>query len=104
MDIFGKATYNLYELQELLKNTETGIITRECYTNAVSLGYSSREDIVNRVLQLRPNEIYKTMTAEQRPGLWQDVYLSNEGLLTLYIKLQKSYDGKGVVIQFKEST
>ena len=44
------------------------------------------------------------MTAKQRPGLWQDVYLSNEGLLTLYIKLQKSYDGKGVVIQFKEST
>ncbi|WP_175530264.1 type II toxin-antitoxin system MqsR family toxin [Desulfobacula phenolica] len=101
MPRFGTATYDLYEIQDLLKTPGSRIITRECYRNAVSLGYSSEEEIVNRVLQLRPSDLYKTMEAESKPGLWQDVYHSNEGSITLYIKLQLSFNGKGVVIQFK---
>lgn len=98
---FRAATYDLYKIQELLRTPENRIITRKCFQNAVSLGYSSEEEIVARVLQLRPSDIYKTMEAESKPGLWQDVYHLNEGSTILYIKLQLSFDGKGVVIQFK---
>ncbi len=68
------------------------------------MGIIGKEEIVARVLQLRPDEIYKTMTADLKPGLWQDVYKTQEACIPLYIKLQKSYDGKGVVIQLKRDT
>lgn len=103
-DIFGQATYNLYELQELLRNPITRIITAQAEINASSVGIVGREEIVTRVLQLRPYEIYKTMTSDSRPGLWQDVYKTQEAGIPLYIKLQKSYDNKGVVIQLKRDT
>ena len=72
--------------------------------NASSVRIIGREEIVARLLKLQPNEIYKTMTADLKPGLWQDVYKTQEAGTPLYIKLQKSYDGKGVVIQLKRDT
>jgi hypothetical protein len=42
------------------------------------------------------------MESIQFPGLWQDVYRTSDGPIELYIKIQKSNDGKGVIIQFKE--
>lgn len=103
-DIFGQATYNLYELQELLRNPITRIVTARAEINASSVGIIGKEEIVARVLQLRPDEIYKTMPADIRPGLWQDVYKTQEAGIPLYIKLQKSYDNNGVVIQLKRDT
>ena len=102
MTKYGVASYDLYEIQELLRNPESRVITRECFSNAVSLGYSSEEEIVNRVLQLKSTEIDKTMESDLKPGLWQDVYHSSEGLMILYIKLQKWPNGDGVVIQLKK--
>lgn len=103
-DIFGKATYNLYELQTLLRNPATRIVTATAEQNASSVGIIGKEEIVARVLQLRPDEIYKTMKADLMRGLWQDVYKTQEAEIPLYVKLQKSYDGKGVVIQLKRDT
>ena len=102
MDKYGTATYDLNELQTLLRDPDRRILTRVCVQNAVSLGYSSEQDIVDRVLQLTSDEIYKTMESNKMAGLWQDVYRSDDGSRALYIKLQKSIDGKGVVIQLKE--
>ena len=102
VDKYGTATYDLNELQALLRNPNRRILTRVCVQNAVSLGYSSEQDIVDRILKLRSDEIYKTMESNKIKGLWQDVYLSDDGSRILYIKLQKSIDGKGVVIQLKE--
>ena len=103
--IYGKATYDLYELQDLLKDPATRRITYTSEVNASSVGIVGKEEIVKRILQLRPNEIYKTMESDRFPGTWQDVYHSPEGRITLYIKLQKSVDGKNcVVIQLKQST
>jgi hypothetical protein len=99
---FGAATYDLYEIQTLLRDPEKRIITRGCRRNAVSLGYSDDQDIVNRILRLTPVEIYKTMESNNIPGLWQDVYHSPEGPIILYVKLQKGHNGQGVVIQLKE--
>jgi hypothetical protein len=101
---YGVATYDLYEIQALLRDPCKRFITRGCRKNAVSLGFSDDEDIIKRILKLTPTEIYKTMTSNRIPGLWQDVYHSPEGTIVLYIKLQKSFNGQGVVIQLKEST
>ncbi len=100
----GQATYNLFELQALLRSPATRIITATAEQNASSVGIIGREEIVARLLKLQPNEIYKTMTADLKPGLWQDVYKTQEAGTPLYIKLQKSYNGKGVVIQLKRDT
>ncbi|MCP4116077.1 MAG: hypothetical protein GY737_11855 [Desulfobacteraceae bacterium] len=103
-DKFGQATYNLCELQALLRDPATRRVTTKAEINASSVGIIGKEEIVARVLQLRPDEIYKTMTANLKPGLWQDVYKTQEAGIPLYIKLQKSYDEKGVVIQLKKDT
>lgn len=102
MDKYGVAHYNLNELKDLLKESDTRIITRLSRKEAVSLGYASDSDMANRIQNLRDDEIYKTMESIKCPGLWQDVYRTFDGPVELYIKLQKSFDGKGVIIQFKK--
>jgi hypothetical protein len=60
-----------------------------------------RNGIIAVVLSLEPQDFYKTMESEQRPGLWQDVYHKRYGVNDLYIKLQIDADGRAVIIQFK---
>lgn len=99
--ILGKATYDLPELQELIKDPETRVITKSSREDALNELAYYEEDIINCVLRLNKSDIYKTMEAEKVPGLWQDVYHKKiEGKL-LYIKLQKNSSKKGVVISFK---
>lgn len=102
MQHYSKSHYNLEELKKLLKEEETRIITRTAVKNARELGYISEEEIINEVLKLRKTDIYKTMTCYGDHTLWQDVYKRvNENNQKLYIKLQKSKDGKSVIISFK---
>jgi len=96
-------TYDLEQLKELLKKEESRIITRRDRKEAVKLGYADDGDMVNRVLKLRPEEFHKTMPAEKFPSLMQDVYYTFDNSIKLYIKLQISYSGKGVIIAFKEA-
>ena len=96
------AHYDLYEIKELLKSPNTRIITRRSRQEAVRLGYASDLDMVNRIQLLNVNELYKTMKSVKCPGLWQDVYRTSDGSVELYIKIQKSFDDKGVIIQFKK--
>jgi motility quorum-sensing regulator/GCU-specific mRNA interferase toxin len=95
-------TYDLDKIKELLKAEETRFITRPSRYEAVKLGYADDDAMVDRVLMLQANEFYKTMEAETMPVLWQDVYRSDDLTITLYIKLQISFNGKGVIISFKE--
>jgi hypothetical protein len=101
LDKYGVAHYDLYEIKDLLNDPEKRIITRVSRINAVELGYASDSDMVDRINSLRVDEIYKSMESKKCPGLWQDVYITNDGSIELYIKLQKSIDDKGVIIQFK---
>ena len=94
--------YDLDEIKELLKNEDTRIVTRRDRREAVRLGYPDDDAMVDRVLLLQASEFYKTMEAETKPGLWQDVYRSDDVTVTLYIKLQISFNGQGVIISFKE--
>lgn len=103
LDTYGTAHYDLDELKDLLDDPGRRIITQSSRLGASSLGYISPDEMVERVQSLRKGEIYKTMTATRKPGLWQDVYKTSDGNgRLLYIKLQKSVDEKGVIISFKK--
>jgi hypothetical protein len=99
---YGQAHYDLDEIKNLLDDPNKRIVTRASRLDAVSLGYAGPDDMVERVKLLKKTEIYKTMEAEKKPGLWQDVYVTEDCGVGLYIKLQKSCDGKGVIISFKK--
>lgn len=97
-------TYLLEEVKHLLKHPDTRIIRRRDRVIAASLGYADDDDMVARIFRITSDEFYKTMEAEDFPGLWQDVYKTHEGDGTrLYIKLQINA-GSGVVISFKPDT
>jgi len=102
LDHYGKATYDLNEIKKLLDDPKTRIITRLSRQEAVSVGYASEDDMVERVQKLKESEIYKTMDAKKKPGLMQDVYRTADPNFNLYIKLQKAVRGEGVIIQFKK--
>jgi len=99
-----KPGYLLSEIKELLNSEKSRIITRSSRNNAVSLGYADEEAMVARVQELKRTEFYKSMTSHNNSRLWQDVYKTSDGDIALYIKLQISADGKGVIISFKRAT
>lgn len=96
-----KPHYNLAELKKLIENEETRHIQPACIRNANRLGISYTE-IIEIVLSVSSDAFYKSMTEYEDYKIWQDVYRHRHDDLVLYIKLQKSADAKGVVIQLKE--
>ena len=97
----GKPTYDLQHLQQLVGQGELSrFVTVAAHRGAGDAGFVD-EDIVSAVLALGTRDFYKTMEAEQCPGLWQDVYRLEFRGVSLYIKLQLSAEGRAVVIQFK---
>jgi hypothetical protein len=102
-----RPTYDLREIKELLSDPDARVITRRDRKEAAELGYPSDDEMVARVNSLRATEFQKTMECldEHFVGLWQDVYKTSEPSgIRLYIKLQKNYDGDGVLISFKKDT
>jgi hypothetical protein len=96
-----KPHYGLDALKMLLLHEATRIVTRSGRQGAAMLGYFDDESMVARVLRLVSREFCKSMTTYGGSKIWQDVYRTNDGEMGIYIKLQKSLDGKGVVISFK---
>ena len=99
-----KPSYDLAEIQELLKKEGSRYITKLARQGAVSLRYADDEDMVREALKIVPSDFYKTMPAE-KSILMQDVYRHYDisKKLYIYIKLQISWhEKKGVIIDFKE--
>jgi len=100
--------YHLRRLQELVSRKETRQITQRARKEAFGCGYLGDGEIVREVLKLKNNpDFQKSMTADNDHTLWQDVYkvtrqhpLHPDQEQKLYIKLQESKDGTGVVISF----
>lgn len=96
-------TYDLATIKALV-STGQCVITGQAVNGAGELGFD-RSDIVSCVLALTAVDFYKTMPAEKRPGLWQDVYRPVHCGIALYVKLQLAprSDGRSlsVVVQFK---
>jgi hypothetical protein len=96
-----RPTYDLAHIQALVaRGAAWRLITLEAHANAALLGLDDG-DIVDTVMKLRPPDFYKSMEAERRPGLWQDVYRASSRGIRLYVKLQVGFDERAVVIQFK---
>lgn len=93
--------YDLQELKQLIKKENTREITRTCIKTANELGFSKTE-IVDAILSLNNSDFYKSMTTYGNPKIWQDVYRTCIRELNLYIKIQKSFTDKCIVISFKE--
>jgi motility quorum-sensing regulator/GCU-specific mRNA interferase toxin len=97
----GTPTYDLQEVQRLVGQGELSrVISNAAAEAADRLGFV-RDDVVEAVLSLAPENFYKTMEASRFPGLWQDVYHLRFRGVRVYIKLQIDGLGRGVVIQFK---
>jgi len=97
----GRSTYDLEMLQRLIGQGPLSRVITTAAIGGAGLLNIDTAGIVEAVLALTPAHFYKSMEAEKRPGLWQDVYhLPFEGV-EIYIKLQLSPDGRGVVVQFK---
>lgn len=99
-DFYGQAHYNLDEIQMKIMLGEY-IITQTAKINASKYFNLSREQLIEQILKLTKNNIYKTMKSKAFINLWQDVYHLNIDGKIAYIKLQINYD-KSIVIQFKE--
>lgn len=98
-----RPSYDLEEIKKLLAKEESRIVMQRDRQEAVRLGYADDEEMVSRVLKLRSEEFHKTMPSEKFSNLKQDVYYTSDGKILLYIKLQISFNGKGVIISFKEA-
>lgn len=97
---FGKATYDLDELKKFIDKGDY-FITGTCRKEFSRLDYSEGA-VIRIVKRLRKAEIYKTMPAEKKPDLMQDVYHTREKADNFYIKLQKSScGGRCIILQFK---
>jgi hypothetical protein len=102
LDKYGVATHDLEYIKALLASDKY-FITNSAHKGAASLGYTTEEDIVERILNVTSHQIHKTMPAKKAPpGTMQDVYYCPEGNGTeIYLKLQISPFGDSVVVSFK---
>jgi len=99
-----RPSYDLEKLKKLLMKPECRQIMDRDRREAVRLGYADDEDMVNRVLKLHPDEFHKTMPSEYHfTNSMQDVYYTNDGMRVLYIKLSMSFNGKAIIVSFKEA-
>lgn len=101
------AHYDLRRLLELVASPRSRFITKRARIDAAGCGYGSENALVAEVLTLKNGDLQKSMTRDGDHTAWQDVYkvrrahpLHPDRRQELYIKLQESPDGKGVVISF----
>ena len=98
-----KPSYDLAEIQRLVV---AGLFRIELIAlNGAGELYFDRYDIRDCVVALCNADFYKTMAAEQRPGLFHDVYRPTYGGMAIYCKLQLMETREGqraVIISFKK--
>ncbi len=99
-----RPTYPLDLVKSLVGQEHSWLITLTAQQTAFQMGFDEL-DIVECVRdELRGSHFYKTMPAERRAGLWQDVYricFRGEGV---YLKVQINKAGQAVIVSFKEDT
>ena len=94
-------SYPLPRFKELVQQGKYRI-TVSAFQTAALIDFLD-EDIVECIVEfLAPSHFYKTMAAEQRPGLMQDVYkITYEGK-RVYLKVQINDIGSAVIVSFKD--
>jgi hypothetical protein len=95
------ATYPLEWVKRLFRQKHW-FVTLTAQSSALDLGLDD-EDIADCIMNcLTGAHFYKTMPAEKRPGLMQDVYRITYQGRCIYLKLQVSEENWAVVVSFKE--
>lgn len=96
-----RESYPLPRIKGLVRESKYRI-TVSAFQTAALMGFLD-EDITDCVVNcLEPSHFYKTMAAEQKAGLMQDVYkITYEGK-RVYLKLQINQSGLAVIVSFKE--
>jgi hypothetical protein len=95
------ATYPLVWVKQLF-GQKHWLVTLTAQASALALGLDD-EDIADCVMNcLTEAHFYKTMPAEKRSGLMQDVYRITYQGRRIYLKLQVSKENWVVVVSFKE--
>jgi hypothetical protein len=95
-----EAAYPLDWIKQLFQR-KRWIVTMTAENSALNLGLDD-EDIFDCVVNyLSETHFYKTMPAEKKTGLMQDVYRITYKTHRIYLKLQVANDW-AVVISFKE--
>ncbi len=94
------AHYSLQSIKDLISQNQY-FITRTARVDYTNLGLDD-EDVIEIIMSLVNQDLYKSMTSYSDNKIWQDVYYKNIDDLKLYIKLQITE--KAIVISFKERT
>ena len=94
------AHYSLSRIKELIakKKYVVTLSARQSYT---ALGLAD-DEVLAVIDDLKPIDLYKSMTNYNNHLLWHDVYHSSHKGIELYIKLQVKEDA--IIISFKERT
>lgn len=96
----SRPTYDLAGIKALAAAGEIDI-TMSAVQGARNL-HLDASDILECVASLEDRDFYKSMPADLRPGLFQDVYKRQFLGFPLYVKLQISARRRAVVISFKQ--
>jgi hypothetical protein len=96
-----KTTYSLSRIKDLVRESKYRI-TVSAFQTAALMGFLD-EDITDCIVNcLASSHFYKTMAAERRAGLMQDVYKITYDGRRVYLKLQINQSGLAVIVSFKE--
>src|SRR4051794_26470236 len=93
-------TYDLSTVQALIA-AGSYLIRESAFYDAMALGFD-RADIEECILSLTLESFYKTMPAEKKRDLMQDVYKATYSGVDLYVKVQLDPPIRAVVISFKK--
>ncbi len=92
------ARYDLKEIKSLIRQNKV-FITQSAKYHALEFNLY-KEEILNVVLSLENDNLYKSMKSNKKSNLWQDVYHKIYDGTLFYIKLQ--INDNAIVISFKE--
>lgn len=94
-------TYPLERIKERFRGGKY-IITTTAEMGALAIGFDDANIADCITNHLNETHFYKTMSAEKKPGLMQDVYKIRYQGQRIYLKLQINSMDEAVVVFFKE--
>lgn len=97
-----KPSYLLATIKEAFSQADVALpASKTALGNAARMGLKA-QDIVDCIQSIGSECFYKSMTSDQDPKIWQDVYYVPWGVRVLYVKFTQLEGGKLFLISFKE--
>jgi len=90
---------DLAVVQDMVKQGKRRV-TLSALNGAALMGFGTPDEMYAAILALKPTDFYKSMTANQDPGYWQEVYKPQYQGQDIYLKFTVKNDV--VIVSFKE--